>query len=56
MEAELNVIGDDEEYRRRLYRAAYAVVYADGRASTDEVAALRKICADEGETTLVARA
>jgi uncharacterized protein (DUF697 family)/tellurite resistance protein len=55
MEAELTVIGDDEAYRRRLYRAAYAVVYADGRASTDEVAALRKICADEGETTLVAQ-
>ena len=55
IDAELNVIGDDEEYRRKLYRAAYAVVYADGRASTSEVAALRKICADEGEKTLVAQ-
>lgn len=52
LEAEIAVLADDDAYRRRVYRAAFAVAYADGKATMDEVNALKKIYPDEAESTL----
>ncbi|MEQ1504539.1 MAG: hypothetical protein ABMB14_20035 [Myxococcota bacterium] len=43
----------DAEERGRVHQSAFAVAYADGSASVDEVALLRKLVPNEGEASLV---
>src|SRR4051812_21159048 len=39
--------------RKRLYQSAFALAYADGAASVDEVNLLKRIVPNEGERTLL---
>lgn len=50
--AEVEALGHDIE-RKRVYEAAFAIAYADGRASNDEVNVLHQIYDDKGEDTLL---
>lgn len=45
----------DAADRRDVYHAAYAMTHADGHASVEEVALLRRILPDEGEASLAAQ-
>jgi uncharacterized protein (DUF697 family) len=53
LDAEIAILADDDVYRRRVYRAAFAVAYADGKATIDEVNTLKRIYPDPGEKTLL---
>lgn len=52
VDAEVAALEHDIE-RKRVYEAAFAIAYADGRASGDEVTLLRKIYDNRGEDTLL---
>jgi uncharacterized protein (DUF697 family) len=43
----------DEPGRKRLYQSAFALAYADGHASVDEVNLLKRIVPNSGERTLL---
>lgn len=51
LDAELALL--DTAERQRLYQSAFAIAYADGSASTDEVNLLQRIVPNEGERTLL---
>jgi uncharacterized protein (DUF697 family)/tellurite resistance protein len=52
IDAEVDALGDAAE-RKRTYEAAFAIAYADGRASNEEVNLLHRIYHDKGEDTLL---
>lgn len=52
VDAEVAALGHDIE-RKRVYEAAFAIAYADGRASGDEVTLLQRIYTDRGEGSLI---
>lgn len=43
----------DEETRRAVYQSAYALAYADGAASFDEVKLMKRLVPNEGERTFL---
>lgn len=51
IDAELAVLDPTE--RRRLYQSAFALAYADGVASVDEVGLLKRLVTNDGERTLL---
>lgn len=51
LDAEMAILDEDE--RHRVYQSAFAIAYADGKASTDEVNFLKRLVPNEGERSLV---
>src|SRR5688572_28317566 len=47
LDHELSLLDEDE--RERVYQSAYAIAYADGSATTFEIAILKKIVPNKGE-------
>ncbi|MFT4623319.1 MAG: hypothetical protein ACI8PZ_001975 [Myxococcota bacterium] len=55
LDAEIAALSDDDGFRRQVYRAAFAVAYADGKATMDEVNTLKRIYPDGGEDSLLSQ-
>jgi len=51
LDHEIGILSHEE--RERVYQSAYAIAYADGNASTFEVALLHRIIPNRGEDTLL---